>query len=155
MNWWPELLKGLMPLFGVALGFALAQMGNWWVSRRRRKAHWAALRAELRFCHGLVNTYEKDRIAAPLYRLPTAAYSRSFPALLSEAAVTEDQAMALTRFFSEAETLNRGLDLAQDARNDEAKLAAEFSRNLLKVQRLTACYESALKAVNAHLGDEP
>jgi hypothetical protein len=63
--------------------------------------------------------------------------------------------MALTRFFSEAETLNRGLDLAQDARNDEAKLAAEFSRNLLKVQRLTACYESALKAVNAHLDDEP
>jgi hypothetical protein len=69
MNWWPELLKGLMPLFGVALGFALAQVSNWWVSQRRRRAHWAALRAELRFCHGLVNTYEKDRIAAPLYRL--------------------------------------------------------------------------------------
>ena len=67
MNWWPELLKGnFMPLFGVALGFALAQVGNWWMSQRRRKAHWAALRAELRFCRGLVNTYEKDRIAAPL-----------------------------------------------------------------------------------------
>jgi len=97
-----------------------------------------ALRAEIEFCRRLAETYVRDRVIALLYRLPTTAYSQSFPVLLSDAAVAETEVQSLMQFFSEVETLNRGLDLAQTAREsgDEQALRAEFERNLLKATRL-------------------
>jgi hypothetical protein len=157
--WWQstELWAALR---GVLLGFVLSEGKEAWARRRRRKAHWAALRAEIEFCGRLAETYIRDRVIAPLYRLPTTASSQSFPALLGDSAAAETDVRSLMQFFSEVETLNRGLDLAQTAREngDEQALQAEFDRNLLKATRLMPraaatenYYQSARVAVDAHV----
>ena len=119
-----------------------------------------ALRAEIEFCRRLAETYVRDRVIALLYRLPTTAYSQSFPVLLSDAAVAETEVQSLMQFFSEVETLNRGLDLAQTAREsgDEQALQAEFERNLLKATRLMPpaagaenYYQPARAVVDGHV----
>ena len=156
--WW-QTTELWAALLGVLLGFILAEGREWWARRRRRRTHWGALRAEIEFCRGLAETYLRDRVVAPLYRLPTAAYSQSFPALLGDAAVAETEVQSLIQFFSEVETLNRGLDLAQTARerSDAQALQAEFERNLLKAQRLVPpganaenYYQPARAVVDAH-----
>ena len=43
--------------------------------------------------------YVRDRIIAPLYRRPIAAYSHSFAALLTDAATTEAEVHSLMQFF--------------------------------------------------------
>jgi hypothetical protein len=67
------------------------------------------------------------------------AFERSFPPLLADAAVSEHEMEALLAFYSEVQTLNRGLDLAQGARqrNDTAALTQEVQRNVVKARRLT------------------
>lgn len=72
-SWW--LSKDVWgPLVGVLLGFVLAASKDWFARRRRRKAHWGALRAEMQFCRDLAEVYEAEEVVAPLYRLPTTAY---------------------------------------------------------------------------------
>jgi hypothetical protein len=158
-SWW-QSPKLWAPLLGVVLGFILAEAKDWLVRRRRSRAHWAALRAEIEFCRRMAETYSQDRVMAPLYRLPTAAYSQSFPALLADGLLTESETYSMIQFFTEVETLNRGLDLAQAARerNDDHALQAEFDRNLLKAQGLMPhevhaqdYYQPARAAVDAHL----
>lgn len=157
--WWhsPELWAALL---GVVLGFILGEAKDWRLRRRRRRAHWAALRAEIEFCGQTATTYLQDPVQAPLYRLSTAAYSQSFPALLADGVIAETEARRMIKFFSEVHTLNRGLDLAQAARerNDEPALQAERERNLLKARRLAphdtypqSLYQAARAVVDAHL----
>jgi hypothetical protein len=136
-------------LVGVVLGFILSAGKDWFVRRWRRKAHWAALRAEIEYCCHLAKTYLQDDIAAPLYRLPTAAYAHAFSALLADGVPTEPETRTIIQFFTEAHTLNRGLDLAQAARERDDKPArqAEFARNRLKAERLVQDYGQAARAV--------
>jgi hypothetical protein len=58
-------------LLGVLLGFILAEGKEWLARRRRRGAHWGALSVETEFCRVLAEAYVRDRVIAPLYRLPT------------------------------------------------------------------------------------
>ena len=63
-------------------------------------------------------------------------YQTSFPALLADGAVHENEVSVIVRFFSLAQDINRGLDNAAEmfkASNDE-KLQQEFHRNRLKVR---------------------
>lgn len=131
--WW---FPALTALIGTVVGFLLLQSKDWWTRRQRHKAHWGALRAELEFCRRFAETYEDHKVAAPLYRLPTIFYRNSLPALLGDGAVVEADAEPIIAFFCEVETVNRGLDLADAARGDDPKLAAEVTRNLLKTPRL-------------------
>jgi hypothetical protein len=110
------------------------------------------LRAEIEFCCGRVETFLGANIAAPLYRLPTIAYLHSFPALLADGVPTEPDTRSLIQFYSEVETLNRGLDLTQAARGDEQTLWAEHGRNREKATRLVQEYcPEARAVVNRHL----
>lgn len=101
----------------------------------------------------------KDHVAAPLYRLPTMAYERSLPGLLADGAVDEHDMQTLLAFFSEVETLNRGLDLAQKAREsgDQVAVVQELQRNQVKARRLTApesgtnYYTEVRDAISRHL----
>lgn len=139
--WWMsrEIIAALL---GVATGFLLSLGADWWRGRMRRRAHWAALNAEIEYCRGLAETYIRDNIAAPLHRLPTVAYANSLPALLQSAALNDSDMRNLLGFFNEVETLNRGLDQAEGARLIEdpvarnAKLTDEYARNRLKAERL-------------------
>ena len=98
----------------------------------------------MEFCHDLATAYLRDKVAAPLYRLPTVAYANSLPALLTDGALNEPDTRALLEFFNEVATLNRGLDQAEGARliedpsEREAKLLDEFGRNKLKAERLVS-----------------
>jgi hypothetical protein len=66
------------------VGFVLGQGVTSLQRRRRLRAHWAALDAEITICGRQARAYLRDNVAAPLYRLPTMASAASFPRLLSE-----------------------------------------------------------------------
>lgn len=156
-----ESKEVIAALVGVALGYLLSLGTEWWRGFFRRRAHWAALSAELEHCRSLAETYLRDGFAAPLYRLPTVAYANSLPALLAEAALNETDTRSLLTFFNEVETLNRGLDQAEGARlladpmQQEVKLAQEFGRNKLKAVRLVPSnsgnyYDDARAVIDSH-----
>ncbi len=91
---------------------------------------------------------------APLYRLPTISFEICYPALLSDAALDEDAASVLLKFFTEVQTFNRGLDLADEARTRGQHIGEVFDRNLLKADRIkspdSALYETAIQLCRAH-----
>jgi hypothetical protein len=134
---------------GGILGFALGEVKDWLARRRRRKAHWRALSAEAELCREMAEEFLRAGVMAPLYRLPTLCYAHSFPVLLADGAPNEAEARAVTQFFCEVETLNRGLDQANEARNDEPRLGDEFGRNRLKAERLvgSVSYYTRLRAI--------
>lgn len=96
-------------------------------------------------------------IAAPLYRLPTVTYQNAFPALLADGALSGVDITAVIQYFTEVETLNRGLDQAENRRSkgeflDLVKI--DHSRNLLKAERLVKgadYYGAALQALDRHV----
>lgn len=119
-------------------GFALAWVPQWFDRQRRIVTHWAALRAEAMLCVERAHTYLKDNVSAPLYRLPTTAYEKAFPILLIEGDMAEDQLLTLTRFFSQAQDINRGLDYATAMahKSENEKLSLEYNRLRLKITGL-------------------
>jgi hypothetical protein len=143
----------VVALAGVLAGATISHGAEWLRRRQRRRAHRAALRAEIDYCRWRAETYQADDVAAPLYRLPAVTYSSSLPALLSDGVVSEPGVRALVAFFSEVETVNRGLDLVQAARerDDQQAMRAEYDRNLLKIQSLLALHRSAREAADGHL----
>lgn len=137
-------------LIGTIVGFLLSEGKEWLARRRRRKAHWQALSAEAELCKELAEEYLNANFAAPLYRLPTLSYLHSFPVLLSDGALNEAETKAVTQFFTQVETLNRGLDQANEARGNDTTLSEEFGRNRLKAEKLiefTNSYYTKVRAV--------
>jgi hypothetical protein len=135
---WVEYKEILAVVMGAILGFALSEGKSTWLLRKRRKSHFGALRAQIELCREMAETYLRDNIIAPLYRLPLSAYENSMPALLADGALNETEVRALTEFFAQVQTLNRGLDLAQTMRErgEDQMLQEEFARNQLKAERL-------------------
>ena len=147
----------------VLLGFFLALIQPWFLRKRRLKTHWAALRAELNLCQESVMMFHNDKVMAPLYRLPLKAYEASFPVLLADGAVAEDEALTLSRCFGLIEEINRGLDNAASANmaDQEIKMKAEYNRNLLKASKLIgsesegeSMLETAKKLIGAKLSQQ-
>lgn len=79
-----------------------------------------------------------DNVMSPLYRLPVIAYQVSYPVVLADGAVAEEEVLTLGRFFEQVQDINRGLDNAAQAKmnNDSHNLKTEYDRNLLKAERL-------------------
>jgi hypothetical protein len=146
---WAALLGAVV---GGILGFAIGELKEWLHGRRRRRAHWRALSAETELCREMAEEFLRANVMGPLYRLPTLSYSHSFPVLLADGAPNEAETRAVTQFFSEVENLNRGLDQANEARNDETRLRDEFGRNRLKAEILVGSgnYYTRLRAVLNH-----
>ena len=160
------LSDGVIAAFiGAASAFFLMVIYNGLLARRKRHAHYSALKAEMEYCHDLAKVYLEGKIAAPLYRLPTVAYANSLPALLADAALNATDTRALLAFFNEVETLNRGLDQAEGARlitdptERETKLTDELNRNALKAKHLVSIeflsspsyYDRAKSVINSRL----
>ncbi len=125
-------------LFLVVLGFLLGMIPAWFMRKRRLRTHWCALRAEMEQCNEKALQLLNDKIISPLYRLPLIAYHVSFPVLLADGAVEENEVLSIGRFYNLAEELNRGLDNAAEmfqSGNDQ-KLQQEFNRNCLKAKAL-------------------
>lgn len=103
-------------LFSGAFGAALVLCANVWLSWRqtieRVRGHWEALYVDVEECGTTAGVYVADLVAAPLYRLPTMCYRAGLPALLADSSISEDESRALLKFYSQVETLNRGIDFA-------------------------------------------
>jgi hypothetical protein len=122
----------------IVLGFVLGLLPTWFDRKRKLRTHWAAIRVELELCRERSSTLLNDAVQSPLYRLPLVAYEVSFPVLVAEGALSEEELLTVGRFYAQAQDINRGLDnaTAMLQSNDTAGLEREFGRNLLKARRL-------------------
>lgn len=123
-------------------GFLLGLLPPWFNRKRRLKTHWCALRAEMMLCKEKAEMLLNDNVMSPLYRFPVVAYQVSYPVVLADGAVAEDEVLALGRFFDQVHDINRGLDNAAQAKmnNDSHNIKTEYDRNLLKAERLVEEY---------------
>ena len=142
----------LLIVFGIALG----QIPQWWARRRRLLSHWNFLKVEIDECGRIANglviksggkeagqdssfvVEEKKVVLSPLFRLPATSYATSFPALLAEETLAEDEIRPLVTFFGHVHEINRGLDDAAEMLNLGAgeKLRRERSRVSLKAGKI-------------------
>jgi hypothetical protein len=139
MSQWPSIVPALIGLLGVALGLTFASLREWWQRKKRHLSYWSAMSAEVDLCAGLGRAYTRDGVKGPLYRLPTIAYDNGFPALLGDGAVSEEEARAILRFYSQVTQINRGLEYAQKALDPGAPpdaLDREANRLMLKTASL-------------------
>ena len=118
----------LLPLL---TGFILALVQPWLSRKRRLRTHWSAIRAEIDGCSHKAKTLLADKVTAPLYRLPTVAYETSFPVLLVDGAISEEDITIVSDFYDMVQQLNRGLDAAANEPND-TRVMAHHKRNKLK-----------------------
>ncbi len=125
-------VSAVAALAGATLGFAGPQLIASWQKRKRHFAYWSAMSAEADLCQSFAKQYLIARVESPLYRLPTIAYEKGFPALLGDGAITAFEAAGVLLFYTQVEQINRGLDRADatlygDARAD-IRHRAEVSR---------------------------
>ncbi len=72
-------------------GFLLGLLPSWFNRKRRLKTHWCALRAEMMLCKEKAELLLNDNVMSPLYRLPVIAYQVSYPVVLADGAVAEEE----------------------------------------------------------------
>ena len=144
----------------VLLGFVLAVLPMWFNRKRRLNGHFYALRAELKMCKEKAKVFLKDEIASPLYRMPSKVYEVAVPILLAENAMTEDETIAIIRFYSQAEDINRGLDnaAAMLAQRDDEGLRREVGRLIDKAATMVGpinekkpLFDSAKSVIDAKI----
>ncbi|MGI0014419.1 MAG: hypothetical protein ACREBU_13395 [Nitrososphaera sp.] len=145
-------------IIGVVVGFLLSEIKDWCARKKRHTALWHALNAEIDFCKERASTYLQDNVMAPLYRLPVLSYINCMPVLLSDGALTENEVRPLVEFYTEVETLNRGLDnaAAMRADGDNEMLREEYDRNRLKATRLAesgVLYSKAIAVTGGRRAD--
>ena len=142
----------------ILLGFVLAHVPRWLDRKRALNTHWRAIRAEMKMCGEIAKVMLRDPRQTPLYRLPVAVFDTSFPIVLAEGLVTEDEVSTLSRFSSRVHEINRGLDNASEMYHagKKEKLLEEFDRNSLKAEGLItskddtkSLYQAAIEIVDA------
>ncbi len=112
----PAIIALAGVIIGAGLGYLLSHLKDRQLRKVRVRTHLLALRAEIEICKEFAITYRTDPVASPLYRLPTIAYQNSLPQLLVDAALADSETRALIMFSNQIETINRGLDQANEAR---------------------------------------
>lgn len=130
-------------IIGVIIGFVLGHFASYYEKVQRRRFHIAALRAEINLCERQARNYLTDPVAAPLYRLPTAAFSASFPAVLIDGGISRSAVEDLESFALFVHEINRGLDNVHRAveRNDNDAIAAEANRLRVKCDHFLNAFE--------------
>ena len=122
----------------ILFGFVLAFVPNWLDRKRKLRAHWHAINAELSLIEEKADAYIDHGIMAPLYRLPHKTYDSSFQMLLTEGAITGEEVISIERFYDLVKDINRGLDQIQEylVQDNKEGINREYSRNKLKVLEL-------------------
>lgn len=90
----------------------------------------------------------RDEVYAPSYRFPMMAYQSSFPIILVKGGLQEADAKVLTRYFTQVDSINRGLDLIasipfieKKVRQDDTERVLTYNmRNRLKAEELIQIY---------------
>ena len=148
------------------LGMLIGTLPSWFTRKRRLKTHWAAIRAEMEQCkekaESIIGKGSGPFVLSPLYRLPLLSYQVSFPILLADGALSENETKRLSRFYSQIQDINRGLDNAAEMyKNDNKLLMKEHDRNKLKAEGLLkpkdgekSMYEIAINIVDNKLSQK-
>lgn len=130
----------------LVVGFALGHVPGWLDRKRKLKTHWHAIRAEMILAKEKAEILLNDGIQAPLYRLPVIAYETSFPILLAEGVVTEEETKMVGRCFAQVQDINRGLENATELyKTGDDKLKKVFS--LLNTRRRLMAPEEAGESI--------
>jgi hypothetical protein len=117
VEWWISAAKLLIP---AALGFAFGRVGQRSDRLARIRACQTALAAEVNLCEEQARIYLRDGIPAPVYRLSTAAFAASLHSILVDGGITKLKSVEdLLSFATFIQDINRGLDHAQKAREDD------------------------------------
>ena len=106
--------------------------------QKRIKGNFTAMYVEVEECGRIATGYKTASIDAPLYRLPIICFQTCFPALLADSGINEKGIYSLLKFYDEVETMNRGLDAADDAfmSGNQERIDKERKRIPLKVKRI-------------------
>jgi len=136
-----QMLTIVGTLLGTWAGYRLRASDERKDKRRRIRATWGAISAEVEACKRMATEYLRPtgnghRVAAPQWRLPNVMLTSSLRALLADGDPSEPEVDALLKYHTEVETLNRGLDLAQEAGTSLLDLSSRMWVNDLKAQRL-------------------
>ena len=127
------------PLVVAIFTFVIVRSWDWRWRRKRLEAHRTALAAEIDICRLYAGTYFTAGIQAPSYRLPALIYTSSLTDLIANGALSTEGIDALISFYSQVETLNRGLDQINQARGmDSTTFTDEHNRNMIKAQELVS-----------------
>jgi hypothetical protein len=140
------LISGLI---GALVSAIINVVFNAWNADRKIRTARRLLAVEIEVCAAFAKTFCEARIYAPLYRLPLAGFNTALRELVGSGELSEEKARALIEFYSEVETLNRGLDLVADtlpkalqAEVSTGEIGTEerklHSRNLIKAERIKA-----------------
>lgn len=121
-DWFPSVAVGA--LTGGLAACIVNILYNARCKRREMEMRKAALRAELKICAFFVGHFLKDKIQAPQFRLPVAAYHAHFHALAADGAIAQEILPDAILLFTKIDDFNRGLDSAAEA------LAAGNAENL-------------------------
>jgi hypothetical protein len=144
-------------VFYIVVGFVLAWVPQWLDRKRKIRAHWSAIRAEMVIQRENAIEYKAADVLAPLYRLPYVAFTVGLPQLLLEGQITEEENLVIGRYGALVQDINRGLDQATELRGAGriSELHQEYNRLLLKVHSLTqgaedreALYDAALSILD-------
>jgi hypothetical protein len=154
------LAPAIPALAGTILGFLLASGREWWVRKRKIKSHWEAIRAEMALCEERVTALRAGDVMSPLYRFPLVAVQTAFPILLAEGNLNEHETLAVSRYFSLIEDVNRGLDYVascvmqrdlQGAKNQYARVSLKINHLMLGEGEKRGLLESAKAVVDGRL----
>lgn len=133
-----DILRTVLPVLTLLLGFGLSQ----WVQERERKRRlrgaWAALLVELQSCRESVQNFLAHGVAAPLGRLPGSAYAAHFAVVVADGRLSVHDIDVFGRAYSFVSEINRGYDAAAQAAtaHDAKELEAQYRRNLIKATAL-------------------
>ena len=149
----------------VVFGMLIGTLPSWFARKRRLRTHWSALRAEMHLCKERAETVLSKNPAylSPLYRLPLLAFQVSLPVLLADGALSESESLVISRFYGQAQDINRGLDNAAEMlkAEKEDRLKEEYSRNCLKSEGLVhpkdgkpSLYDQAIEIVDRKISQK-
>jgi hypothetical protein len=117
-------------LIGVVLGFLLSEIPRRRREQQARLSRLHAVRIEVEHCGEMLRTFIRDPKLAPLYRLPTGAGEHALGAIATDGTLGDAATQSLLRYYTQVDEVNRGLDLATQARaaDNSKMLAEEFDR---------------------------
>lgn len=148
-------------LLGVIVGFCLQTGWTALAARRSRKAYWASIRAEMRYCGNKAAAYLNSGILIPSYRLPTFAFQTAVPALLADGAMKEGEYESIVNYYTDVQSFNWGLEQAQvhhvggnvESRKSEISRVQAKAKNLVpgKVREATTPLDKCVCLINQRL----
>jgi hypothetical protein len=140
-------------IIGFILGGLFSYFPQLFNRKSRIRSYKASLAAEIKKCNEMATGYAAEgAVKSPSYRLPVFAWNNAYPQLLAVGVLNECQVEFLNQFYIEVDSLNRGLDQANDARftnGGGSLLTEEHKRNKLKASNIMSNFSKALDAIQS------